>query len=152
MAGIVFAALVLLAASTGAVFKPGPWYAGLRKPAWTPRSWVFPVVWTLLYAAIAFAGWSVWREAGWSLPIAFWGAQLVLNAAWSWLFFGLKRMEWAMADVSLLVLTVLGFIVTAAPVSAIAAWLFVPYLVWVVTAAALNLRVMQMNPNEAKLA
>ena len=152
MAGIVFAVLVLAAAATGAVFKPGTWYERLRKPGWTPPNWAFPVVWTLLYVAIGLAGWLVWREAGWSLPLLFWGAQLVFNAAWSWLFFGLRRMEWALADVSLLILSVLGFIVAAHGASSTASWLFVPYLAWVVTAAALNLRVMQMNPAEAYLA
>ena len=152
MAALVIVGLVIAAAATGGVFKPGAWYERLRKPGWTPPNWAFPVVWTVLYAAIAYAGWLVWREAGWSLPIAFWGAQLVFNAAWSWLFFGLRRMEWALADVSLLILSVLGFIVTASAVSQTAAWLFVPYLAWVVTAAALNLRVMQMNPAEARLA
>ena len=156
MAGWVFAALVLAAASTGAVFKPGAWYEELRKPAWTPPNWAFPVVWTTLYIMIAVAGWLVWREAGWSLPIVFWGAQLALNAAWSWLFFGLKRMDWAMGEVSLLILSVLAFIVSAHEISTIASLLFIPYLAWVVVAAALNLRVLQLNPtateNAARLA
>ena len=151
MAAIVFAGLVLVAASTGAMFKPGSWYEGLRKPGWTPPNWMFPVVWTILYVAIAVAGWLVWRAEGPSLAIAFWGAQLALNAAWSWLFFGLQRMGMAFVDVSLLILAVLGFIVTAHDAAPAASWLFLPYLVWVVTAAALNLRVMQMNPTEAPL-
>ena len=146
MAGVVFAALVLCAAATGAIFKPGPWYESLSKPGWTPPNWAFPVVWTVLYVMIAFAGWLVWREAGWSLPLALWGLQLVLNAAWSALFFGLRRMAWAMADVTALVLVVLAFIVAAHEVSPTASLLFLPYLAWVVTAAALNLRVMQLNP------
>ena len=156
MAGIVFAVLVVLAASSGAIFKPGGWYAELRKPGWTPPDWAFPVVWTLLYACIGVAGWLVWREVGWSAPIAFWGAQLVFNALWSWMFFGVKRMDWALGDAALLVLSVLGFVVTAQPVSATAAVLFLPYLAWVVTAAALNLRMMQLNPtakrNAARMA
>ena len=146
MAGVVFAALVLCAAATGGLFKPGPWYERLAKPGWTPPNWAFPVVWTILYIAIAYAGWLVWREAGWSLALALWGLQLVLNAAWSWLFFGLRRMSWAMADVTAMILAVLAFIVVAHPISPTAALLFLPYLAWVVTAAALNLRVMQLNP------
>ena len=146
MAGLVFVALVMGAAATGGLFRPGAWYAKLSKPRWTPPNWAFPVVWALLYAAIACAGWLAWREAGWSLAIALWGVQLALNAAWSWLFFGLRRMRWAMADVSALVLAVLGFIVVAHETAPAAALLFLPYLAWVVTAAALNLRVMQLNP------
>ena len=150
MALIVFALLVASAAATGARFRPGEWYERLAKPRWTPPNWAFPVVWVLLYAAIAYAGWLVWRETGWSAPIALWGVQLALNAAWSWLFFGLRRMGWAMADVSALVLAVLAFVVAARDVSVVASLLFLPYLTWVVTAAALNLRVMQLNPVAAR--
>ena len=150
LAAIVFGLIVLATASTGALFAPGPWYETLRKPRWTPPNWMFPVVWSVLYVAIAVAGYLVWRESGWSLPIAFWVGQIVLNAAWSWLFFGLRRMELALLDVSLLILCVLGFMITAQPVSSVASALFVPYLAWVVTAGALNLRVLQMNPVEAR--
>ena len=73
---------VIAVASTGAIFKPGPWYETLAKPTWTPPDWAFPVVWSILYLFIAIAGWLVWREAGWSLPIAIWLAQLLLNGAW----------------------------------------------------------------------
>ena len=145
-AAIVFAALVLAAASTGALFKPGAWYEELRKPDWTPPNWAFPVVWTALYAMIGYAGWLVWRTPDPALPLAFWGAQLVLNAAWSWLFFGLRRMESALLDVALLLLCVLGFIVSAHEQAPTASLLFLPYLVWVAVAAALNLRVLQLNP------
>jgi benzodiazapine receptor len=146
MAIAVFIGVVFLAAASGAVFKPGPWYEELQKPSWTPPNWAFPVVWTLLYIMIAYAGWSVWSKVGWSLPIAFWALQIVLNAAWSWLFFALRRMDLALVDVGLLWLAIAGFIVTAWPVSPIAALLFVPYLAWVTTAGLLNRAVQQLNP------
>ena len=146
MAIAVFIGVVFLAAASGAVFKPGPWYEELRKPSWTPANWAFPVVWTLLYIMIAYAGWSVWSKVGWSLPIVFWALQIVLNAAWSWLFFGLRRMDLALVDVGLLWLAIAGFIVTAWPVSPLAALLFVPYLAWVTTAGLLNRAVQQLNP------
>ncbi|MBO9423990.1 tryptophan-rich sensory protein [Labrenzia sp. R4_1] len=146
MAIAVFIGVVFLAAASGAVFKPGPWYEELQKPSWTPPNWAFPVVWTLLYIMIAYAGWSVWAKVGWSSPIVFWALQIVLNAAWSWLFFGLRRMDLALVDVGLLWLAIAGFIVTAWPVSPIAALLFVPYLAWVTTAGLLNRAVQQLNP------
>ena len=140
-----FAAAVILVALTGAIFKPGAWYETLAKPSWTPPDWAFPVVWSILYLFIAIAGWLVWIETGWSLAITFWILQLLLNGAWSWLFFGLKRMDLAFADVSLLWLCIAGFIVIAWPISTTAALLFLPYLVWVNIAAALNLTVWRMN-------
>ena len=145
-AGLVFAAIVFAAASSGALFKPDDWYFALRKPSWTPPPIAFPIVWSVLYIAIAVAGWLVWREAGVSAALVAWGLQIVLNAAWSWLFFGLRRVGVAFAEVIALLASIVAFIVLAQPVSSAAALLFLPYLVWVATAAALNLRILQLNP------
>lgn len=147
---VIFCALVTVAALSGAFFKPGEWYDGLRKPSWNPPKWVFPVVWTILYAFIAVAGWLVWQQVGFGLIIVLWGLQLVLNAGWSWLFFGMQRMDLAFAEVSALWLSVLLFIIFAWPVSTTAALLFVPYLAWVSTAALLNWTVWSLNPNAMK--
>lgn len=146
---LVFAAAVFLVACSGAIFKPGAWYDGLEKPAWTPPDWAFPVVWSILYLMIAVAGWLVWGQTGWSMALSIWIAQLVLNGAWSWLFFGMKRMDLAFVDVSLLWLSIAGFIILAWPISTTAALLFLPYLAWVSIAAALNLTVWRMNPAAA---
>lgn len=148
MAAATFALLVFLAAMSGAVFKPGPWYDTLRKPSWTPPKWAFPTVWSILYVMIAYAGWDIWTKAGWSFAIALWGGQLILNGCWSWFFFGLKRMDLALFELGLLWLTILGFIVTAWPISALASLLFVPYLLWVSAAGLLNLSVLRLNAAE----
>jgi len=148
----IIVALVIAAASSGAIFKPGAWYESLEKPSWTPPNWAFPVVWTILYIFIATAGVLVWREAGWSAAIAVWGLQLVLNAAWSGLFFGMKRMDLAFGEVILLFASILAFMALAAPISGLAALLFLPYAAWVATAAFLNLTVWRMNPEAARLA
>lgn len=145
MAALFFFVIVFIAASSGAVFKPGEWYETLRKPSWTPPKWAFPVVWTLLYAGIIYAGWQVWNVAGLSVPLIFWGLQIVFNALWSWIFFGLRRMRLALVDIALLWASILGFIVTAWPVSDIAALLFLPYLAWVTAAGLLNYSVQRLN-------
>ena len=142
---IVFIVLVVLAAASGAVFKPGAWYEGLHKPAWTPPDWAFPLVWTVLYVLIAWAGVLAWR-AGASVALGFWAAQWGFNAAWSWLFFGRRRMDLALIDVGLLWLAVIGFMLAAWSASPLAALLFLPYLAWVSTAAALNFTVWRLNP------
>jgi len=146
MVWLVFFGLVFAAACSGAVFKPGHWYDDMRKPWWNPPNWAFPVVWSILYIMIAVAGVLVWRAEGFGTAMTFWGVQLVLNALWSALFFGMKRMDLAFYEVVGLWLSITGFIVTAWPVSQVAALLFVPYLAWVTTAAALNLTVWRMNP------
>jgi len=146
MAAAIFVVIVLAAASSGAIFKPGAWYENLRKPGWTPPNWAFPVVWSILYVMIGYAGWLVWTTVGWSLPMAFWALQMVVNALWSYFFFGRRRMDLALIDVAVLWLVVALFILTAWPVSALASVLFVPYLVWVTAAATLNHSVRRLNP------
>lgn len=146
MAAVVFIVIVIVAASSGAIFKPGQWYEGLRKPGWTPPKWAFPVVWTILYAMIGYAGWLVWTAAGWSLPMALWALQMVTNALWSYFFFGMRRMDVALVDVAVLWLSIALFIVTAWPIVPLASLLFLPYLAWVSAAAALNHSVRRLNP------
>ncbi|MCW2307797.1 TspO/MBR family protein [Rhodobium gokarnense] len=148
---IPFAIFVMLAASSGAYFKPDDWYARLDKPRWNPPNWVFPVVWTPLYALIAVAGWMVWNEAGPSLVMVVWFAQLLLNGTWSWMFFGKRRMDWGMMNVSALWVLVALFIALAWPISMWAALMFAPYLVWVSAAALLNWQVWQMNKHGGAL-
>ncbi|MCX7304244.1 MAG: tryptophan-rich sensory protein [Hyphomicrobiales bacterium] len=141
-----FVALVFAAASSGAFFRPGEWYRALRKPSWTPPNWLFGPVWSVLYIMIAVAGWLVWNAEPGSAAMWFWGLQIAVNMAWSGIFFGMRRMDIAFFDIALLWLLVAGFIVTAAAVSSIAAWLFVPYLIWVTIAGALNWTVWRLNP------
>jgi translocator protein len=136
------------AASSGAVFRPGAWYAGLAKPPWTPPNIAFPIVWTILFVLNAVAGWLVWLAGGMDAAgaLALYGASLVINASWSAVFFGLRRMGLGFVIVVTLWLSLAGVIAAFAPFSAVAAGLVAPYLVWVTIASALNLRVWQLNP------
>jgi tryptophan-rich sensory protein len=147
LALLVFFALSSAAASTGAVFRPGAWYAGLRKPGWTPPNWAFPIVWTVLFCAMAVSGWLVWEAAGWSAwpALTLFIVHLAVNAAWSFLFFGLKRLDWAMIEVIGLWLMIAALIAAFARYSTPAALLLAPYLAWVTIAAALNFRLLQLN-------
>lgn len=144
---LAFALLVVIASLIGVAFQPGAWYQDLAKPAWTPPSWVFAPVWTVLYVVIAIAGWLVWRAGGnrFSAPVYFWLVQLVLNAAWSWLFFGLHRPAVALVDIALLLIAIVAFIATAWRYSAVAASLFVPYAAWAAFAAVLNYSIWRLN-------
>jgi tryptophan-rich sensory protein len=144
---VAFLALVTLAGLAGSRFPPDDAYRRLRKPRWNPPDIVFAPVWTLLYLAIAVAGWLVWRatDGRWSDAMTFWAAQLVLNAAWSWLFFGRRQIFAALVDSALMFVAICGFIVTAAALDSLAAWLFVPYVVWVAFATVLNATIWWMN-------
>jgi len=133
------------AAAVGARFKPGAWYAALRKPSWTPPGWLFAPVWTLLYAMMAVAAWLVWRQTGFSGEVGLFGVQLALNAAWSWLFFGLHRPAIAFADILAMWVAILATLVAFWAVRPLAGWLLVPYLAWVSFASALNGAVWRLN-------
>lgn len=143
-----FVGINFVAASSGAIFKPGAWYAGLKKPGWTPPNRAFPVVWTTLFLLNAVAGWRVWEAAGEAAagPLALYGASLVLNAAWSALFFGLKRMRAALAEVLFLQASLVALSFLFAPIDEIAAWLLVPYMAWVTVATLLNFEMARLNP------
>ncbi|MFQ3664488.1 MAG: TspO/MBR family protein [Sphingomonadaceae bacterium] len=138
---------VLTASVTGARYRPGPWYEALAKPALTPPNWVFPVVWGALYVAMAVAAWRVWQASGvGALPaLLVYAGHLVLNAAWSWLFFGRKRIDLALAEILPFWLSLLATILLFSRHDPVAAWLMVPYIAWVTLAAILNLRFLQLN-------
>lgn len=125
------------------------WYAGLAKPAWTPPGWIFGPVWTALYAAMAVAAWLVWRQkglAGARWPMALFAVQLGLNAAWSWLFFGLQSPGLGLVDIVLLWIGIAATMAAFWRRSAAAGLLLAPYLAWVTFAAALNHAIWRLNP------
>lgn len=142
---LVFLALVAAAAYTGFSYQPGPFYAALQKPEWTPPDNVFPPVWAVLYVMIAIAGWIVWRAQGFGPLLWLWLLQLVINGAWSYLMFGEKQITSALIDMGALWLAILAFIVLAWPVRRSAALLFVPYFLWVSFSAALNFEIWRLN-------
>jgi translocator protein len=141
-------ALCFGAASLGAIFTPGEWYATLRKPSWNPPGWLFGPVWTVLYTLMAVAAWLVWRRGGFAAqrrPLARFLAQLAFNAAWTPLFFGLHWPGAAFAEIVLLWLAIAATLWAFRPVSRVAAWLLAPYLVWVGFAATLNFALWRLN-------
>lgn len=145
-----FSAACFLAALTGAVFRPGDWYERLIKPSWRPPNQLFALVWSVLYLMIAVSGWLIWREAGFvgaTLPLAIYALQLVLNAAWTPLVFGLHRIDLGFFDIVLLWLSIVATIVLFYPIHPVAAMLLLPYLAWVTFAGALNFAVWRLNPS-----
>ena len=142
---IPFIALVIAAASSGALFMPGAWYASLNKPSWTPADWLFPIAWTVLYLMIAIAGWLAWRAGGFGQAAVIWGIGLLLNALWSYFMFGRQDIVTALVDVTALWLATAAFIWSTWNLEPRAAYIFLPYLAWVSFAGALNFAVWQMN-------
>jgi tryptophan-rich sensory protein len=136
------------AALGGLSSRPGDWYAQLRKPAWTPPGWLFGPVWTVLYAVMAVAAWLVWQRGGFTaqfLPLGVFLLQLLFNALWSPLFFGLHKPGLAFADIVLLWVALGATLVMFWKVRPVAGLLLVPYLVWVTFASALNFAIWRLN-------
>jgi benzodiazapine receptor len=140
--------LCFAAAVPGAWWMPGEWYAGLTKPGWNPPGWVFGPVWSLLYTLMAVSAWMVWRQGGFSgqkRPLGWFLIQLVLNAGWTPLFFGAHWMGVALVEMLLLWLAIAMTIRSFRGVNRMAAWLLVPYLVWVSFALLLNAALWYLN-------
>ncbi|MDY6996396.1 MAG: TspO/MBR family protein [Actinomycetota bacterium] len=123
-------------------------YGRLEQPGWAPPSWVFGPTWTVLYLLMAVAAWLVWR-AGPSpqcrRALALYAVQLVLNAAWTPLFFGLGWRGVAFFELSALLLVLIGTVVAFWRLNRIAGALLLPYLAWSAFALSLNFAVWQLN-------
>lgn len=125
------------------------WYRDLNKPTFTPPDAVFPVVWTTLYALIAFSGWRIWSaepSRTRNAALRLWISQLAANAKWSQLFFGQHRPTLALADVLALEGAIVSYISAAHKVDRAAAYAFVPYGAWVAFATVLNAEIIRLNP------
>ncbi|MBA2245451.1 MAG: tryptophan-rich sensory protein [Gemmatimonadetes bacterium] len=128
--------------------EPGQWYAQLEKPSWNPPSWVFGPVWTVLYVLMGIAAWLVWKERGFGgapTALGLFLAQLVLNVAWTGIFFGLQRPDLAFLEILVLWALILATLVAFWRVRAAAGALLLPYLAWVSFATALNFAIWQLN-------
>jgi len=151
---MIVIAIVAWVVGVGAVgvllTRRGPWYEGLRKPAWQPPDWLFGPVWTAIYLAAAWAWWQAWGPAAarpgsqMGIVVAFLVNGL-LNLGWSYLFFWRRRPDWALLEVRLLLVSIVMLIAVIAPVDRAAAWLIVPYLVWVGFASILNAALVRLN-------
>lgn len=146
----IFLAACGAAATTGSMFMPGAWYRALSKPSWTPPDWVFPVVWTILYVSSAYAAARVAPLEGSAYAMAFWAMQIAFNTLWTPVFFGLHRIRAGFIVMLGLWIAVAGTMVSFWQLDWIAGALFVPYLIWVTVAGALNGSVWMRNRGTAQ--
>ena len=153
--------LCLLAGGVGAIFTSSAiptWYQSLNKPFFSPPNWVFGPVWTILYILMGISLYLVWQKKNPStgstsfttgplrikVPSIFW-IQLFLNAVWSIFFFGLKNPQLALVDILILWITIFLTIKSFYKISKSAAYLLLPYLLWVTFASYLNLSIVFLN-------
>jgi len=132
----------------GSRYMPGEWYASLAKPSWNPPNAIFGPVWSVLYVLMGVAAWLVWRKAGFmgaGAALGLFVVSLVLNALWSYLFFGMHRLDLAFFDIVALWLAILAVVVLFWRVYWGAGSLMLPYLAWVGFASFLNLVLWRLN-------
>lgn len=139
-----------LAGVIGSLFTspaiPG-WYASLTKPAFNPPSWLFGPVWITLYLLMGIALFLVWQKgiSKTHLGMIFFIAQLLLNALWSYLFFGLQNPFIALIEIAFLLAFIILTIVYFWSVSRPASILLIPYALWVAFASVLNFSIWWLN-------
>lgn len=148
---VVWVAISFIAAAVGgaASVRAGDFYTQLVRPDWAPPPSVFGPVWTILYALMGVAAWTIWRIGGFRTArtaLALFLVQLAANALWSWLFFGWHSGLFAFADIALLWVLIVATIIAFWRIRPLAAWLLVPYLLWVSFASALSYSVWRLNP------
>jgi len=147
--GLATAVVAVRGARNSPAGRSKAWYARLDKPGFTPPKPVFPVVWTGLYALIAWSGWRIWQAEDSperSRALQLWAAQLATNAKWSKLFFERHRPDLALLDSLVLEWEIANYILTARKVDRAAAGAFIPYLAWVGFATVLNAEIARRNP------
>lgn len=121
------------------------WYPTLNKPSWNPPSWVFGPVWTTLYIMMAVAAWLVWKRGNSGPAMILFFAQLALNLAWSFLFFGARSPWLGLVDIAMLWLALLATVIVFFKRDRLAGALMLPYLAWVSFASFLNFTIWRLN-------
>jgi tryptophan-rich sensory protein len=141
-------ALVAVSGSSVSAGAISGWYASLEKPEWSPPNWLFGPVWTLLYLDMTFAAWMIWlrrdRE-GTTGALGVYAVHLLLNAAWSPLFFGLQNPTAALVDATVLWACVAINIAMFYHIRLLSGLLLVPVLLWVSFAVSLNAAIVALN-------
>jgi benzodiazapine receptor len=129
----------------GLLNRPGAWYAALNKPSFNPPDAVFAPVWTILFLLIAVAGFRSFEAEPRGTAMKLWIVQMVLNFAWSPVFFTLHRMDIALGVIAALLVAITAFVWRQWTADRLAASLFLPYAGWVAFALSLNLSLLLLN-------
>jgi tryptophan-rich sensory protein len=144
----VFLLCVVIAAATAGRFVGGDWYHQvMNQPGWNPPAMVMAPVWAVLYVLMAVSAWMVWdTKRGLARnALALWGLQLLLGITWSWMFFGMHRVGWALAVLSLWLFGVIVVIKTFKSIKPEAASLMLPVAVWLLFSWLLNFVQWRLN-------
>jgi len=137
-----------LPAFVGGFFKPGSWYLEIVKPEWTPPSWIFGPVWFFLYFCMGVAAFLIWeskKNKKIKLPMTIFVLQLILNALWSWIFFGMNNLLYSIIEIIILLSMIVLTIILFYRINKKAGMILIPYLLWVGFATILNYNIWLLN-------
>lgn len=151
----------VIAISLGGMFQPGEWYTQINIAPWSPPNFVFPIMWSILYVCIAIAGWRIFNQGTFQLK-SLWASQLILNALWSWMFFGEHWVLIAFIDIAIIIILVSTLIVKCWSTPSmhqeasgkgnsqsnslrLCSYLLIPYVLWLLVASSLNLYILWAN-------
>jgi translocator protein len=140
--------LTFAIAAFASQFEPDEWYTIINKPSWTPPGWLFGPVWGILYLLMSISAWLIWNQRNVhnvKLPLILYTIQLIINGLWSYIFFEQHKIGIALIDVLLLAALISMIIFRFRQISKIAGILFIPYLLWVCFATALNFEIWRIN-------
>lgn len=126
------------------------WYEHLDRPSWRPPKWAFGPVWTALYAGMGYASYLVYKEGGDSTALALYSTQLLLNWAWTPIFFGQHNLKLAFYEISALWVAVAACGIKFYSINTVAGFLFIPYQAWVSLATALTCSIWTRNGDMPK--
>lgn len=147
--GVALAGVVVVGTLGNLATDIGPWYRALKQPPWKPPDTWFGPAWGTIYLCLIVAAVQGWFASGEGTPrrrlLGAWALNAVLNVMWSWLFFRLRRPDWALAQIVPLWLSIVLLVVLHWRARATAALWLLPYLGWVAFAAWLNLAVVRLN-------
>ena len=145
---VISIVLPFLASAIGGLFTASSvstWYVDLIKPSFNPPSWIFGLVWTILYLLMGISLYLVWTKKYDKQTFMIFGVQLFLNALWSILFFGMKLPFYAFIEIVFLWFAILMTIIYFYRINKISAYLLIPYLLWVSFAVVLNFAIFILN-------
>ena len=149
---IVSIVVCVLAGVTGSLFTAssvGTWYSTINKPSFNPPSWIFGPVWTFLYVLMGIALFRIWslgiEKTGVKNVMVFFGIQLILNALWSFSFFGLKSPITGLINILILLIFIVLTLMKFRKIDKLAGNLLIPYLLWVSFASVLNFEIWRLN-------
>lgn len=152
LAPLGFILISQLAGVVGSFFTApaiSTWYSTLNKPSFNPPSWVFGPAWITLYTLMGIASYLIWQKRGESslakTALIIFFVHLVFNALWSIIFFGFHSPMWAFVEIVFLWAMILSLIVIFYKIDRRAAYLLVPYILWVSFASVLNFSIWRLN-------